>query len=270
MDQAAYKSSTLAKGLMVLELLSKEGNIKGLSLGEVSEKLNLNQSTAYRYLNTLLECDWVEKDQSTFQYSLGRKSLQLSSAYLSKIDLRSIAHVHLQKLVEETNQTAHLGVLSEDKVLYLDKIESDSPIQMRSFLGMTAPLYSTAMGKAILATKSISFVQQITQNKLEKRTGNTITDINNLLTDLTRISELGYSIDNEENEEGISCFGAAIYGSDNKVLGAISISTVTQKLSDELNSLYGEKVRVAASAISYAMGCINDHWNLSISEYITK
>ena len=123
------QSSTIAKGLMVLDLFSKEENLKGLSLTDVSKKLNINQSTSYRYLTTLCEYGWIEKDETSYIYRLGNKALQLAGAYLSQMDLRSIAHIHLQKLVEETNQTAHVGILSGDQILYIDKVESNSPLQ---------------------------------------------------------------------------------------------------------------------------------------------
>src|SRR4030042_231522 len=94
-------SCTLVRGLIALEMVAKEGSPKGMTLQEVVSVMKVNQSNVYRYLTTLCEYGWLERDDG-FRYHLGRKSLQLSGAYLQQLDLRTIAHEHLQKLAEET------------------------------------------------------------------------------------------------------------------------------------------------------------------------
>ena len=260
-------SSTLVRGLKVLELIAQEGARKGLSLQNVVSSLKINKSNAYRYLSTLCDQGWLERDDDTFHYRLGKKSLQLSGSFLYHLDLRAIARVYLQRLVEETHQTAHISILSNDQILYIDKVESNSPIQMRSFAGMVAPLYCTAMGKAILASKPVNQVSELVGGKLTKKTGHTLTTIDELITDLEKTIQRGYSFDNEENEMGISCIGAALYDFNDQVIGAISISAMTQSLDQDTIETFSAKVRQTASQISQAMGCFQDHWKLNIKGY---
>ena len=267
MPEKNNHSSTLVRGLRVLELIAQEGARKGLSLQDVVSTLKINKSNAYRYMSTLCDHGWLERDDDTFHYRLGKKSLQLSGSFLYHLDLRAIARVYLQRLVEETHQTAHISILSNDQILYIDKVESNSPIQMRSFAGMVAPLYCTAMGKAILASKPVKLVRELVDGKLLKKTNNTLTTIHALITDLEKTIQSGYAFDNEENEEGISCFGAALYGFDNEVIGAISISAMTQSLDQDTIEALSTKVRQTASQISQAMGCLQDHWKLNIKGY---
>lgn len=68
------------------------------------------------------------------------------------------------------------------------------------------------------------------EGKLNKRTDNTIITMESLITDLEMTLKLVYSFDNEEKKASIECIGASIYGYDNQVLGAISISALSQVL----------------------------------------
>jgi DNA-binding IclR family transcriptional regulator len=255
-------SSTLVRGLSALEIVAKEGSRKGMTLQEVVSALGVHQSNVYRYLTTLCDHGWLERDDA-FRYHLGRKSLQLSGASLNQLDLRAIAHVHLQKLADETRLTIHLSIICEDQILYIDKVESESLVQMRSLPGMVAPMYCTAMGKAILATMTNSCVRNLMDGKLKPRTANTLVTMDLLMEDLEKIRKNGYSVDNREFEEGIGCIGAAIYGYDDQILGAISVSSMFQLLNPEKITLLGEKVKVTASQISQSMGCLHDHWNFN-------
>ncbi len=242
-------------------MIAKEGYRKGVTIQDVVSTTGVHQSNIYRYLTTLCEEGWLERDDS-FHYRLGRKSLQLSSASLQQIDLRQIAHFHLQRLAEETRQTIHLSILSEDQILYIDKVESESLVQMRSIPGMVAPMYCTAMGKAILASMTNSTIRKIMQGKLKPRTSNTLVSLDALITDIELTRRRGYSLDNKEFEDGIGCVGAAIYGYDDQILGALSVSCLYHLLTTEKINILGEKAKLTASQISQSMGCLRDHWNL--------
>ncbi len=147
-------------------------------------------------------------------------------------------------------------------IIYIDKIESNSPIQMRSHPGMVAPAYCTAMGKALLATLSDHQVASLVGDDLFQRTPNTITSIAGLIADLDQVRLRGYSIDNEENESGIGCVGAAIFGYDNKAIGAISHSTLIQNLTPETTTIFGNRIMKTAGRISQSMGCPMNHRSL--------
>lgn len=265
MEKAAksgsFASSTLAYGLMVLEFTSLVGQKKGITLQEITKSLGMNRSNVYRYLKTLVDCGWLEYDPETYRYYIGRKPLQIAGASLQQMDLRTIARPFLEDLAEETCLAVHLGVLSESSIIYIDKVESNSPIQMRSHPGMMAPVYCTAMGKALLATLSAQEVTALVAGSMTQRTPNTITTIDELLANLGGVRERGYAIDQEENEPGIGCVAAAIYGYDNDVIGAVSLSTLIQNLTAENTVIFGKRIMKTASRISQSMGCHKNHWS---------
>lgn len=253
------KTSTLAHGLMLLEFTAFIGKQNGVTLQEATKASGMHRSNVYRYLKTLVDCGWLEYDTETYRYRIGGKPLQIAGASLQQLDLRIIARPFLQDLVGETCLAVHLGVLNESSIVYIDKVESNSPIQMRSRPGMMVPVYCTAMGKAIVATMNAQEVKDLLGTNFPRRTPNTITTIEDFFIDLKRVQELGYAIDNEENEPGIGCIGAAIYGYDDEVIGAVSLSTLIQNLTPENINLFSDRVKRTANRISQSMGCHHKH-----------
>lgn len=261
-DTAGVTSSTLAHGLKVLEITAFIGqNTKGVTLQEVTRAMGQHRSNVYRYLRTLVECGWLEVDSETYRYRIGRKPLQVAGASLGQLELRTIARPFLEDLAAETGFTVHLAVLLDDSIVYIDKVESNSPIQMRSRPGMTMPSYCTGIGKALLSSISPQRVRSLLDGKLLCRTPNTLTDMEDLIADLEAARLRGYALDMEENEEGIGCVAATLFGYDDAVIGSISVSTLIQNLTPENIPDYGERVMHVASRISQSMGCHHNHWS---------
>ncbi len=259
-----YASSTLASGLAVLEFVALVGQKKGVTLQEVTKAMGTHRSNVYRYLRTLVDSGWLVYDSETFRYRIGRKPMQVAGESLQQWDLRDIARPFLEELAHETCLAVHLGVMSDSTIVYLDKVESDSPIQMRSRLGMTAPLYCTAMGKAMLAVYSQLRVSTLVGKDLPKRTKNTITTLDALHENLNRVRERGYSLDEEENEEGIGCVAAAIYDYEDNVVGAVSLSTLIHYLTPGNVDQFAKRVMTTARRISQSLGCHHNHWSIDI------
>ena len=249
-----YPSNTLARGLLLLEMIAKLGKRRGVTLQELIEALGWHRSNIYRYLMILMEQGWVERKEENFRYRVGPKILQVASSFVQDLDLRSIARPTLEELAHQTCLAAHLAIHDKASVVYIDKVEGSIPLQMRSYIGMVAPCHSTALGKAMLATMTVDEVRALLPQRLEKRTPNTIDHINDLLRELAEIRKRGYAIDREENEENVGCIGSAIYGFNDEMVGAISISTLISELTPQKIQELGLKVLEAANRISLAMG----------------
>jgi DNA-binding IclR family transcriptional regulator len=269
-DGKSYASSTLASGLAVLEFVALVGQKKGVTLQAVTDAMGLHRSNAYRYLKTLVSSEWLDYDPETYRYRLGPKSLQIAGASLEQWDLRFVARPFLEELAQATCLAAHLAVLADASIVYLDKVDSYSPIQMRSRPGMTAPAYCTAMGKAMLAALSPHRVMNLIGEEMPGRAPNTITQIDALLEDLDLVRERGYSLDQEENEPGIGCVAAAIYDYDDNAVGAVSLSTLIQNLNPGNIQYFSEHVMKTARRISKSLGCHHNHWSLELERPYLK
>jgi IclR family transcriptional regulator, acetate operon repressor len=134
--------------------------------------------------------------------------------------------VDLQRLVG--GQTVHLAVRSGDHAVYIHKIDAGGPYQMASRVGMHMPLHSTSIGKAILSQLSAEEVDEIiVRAGLPARTPQTITTRTGLHAELEIVRTRGFAYDDEENEPTIRCVAVPVRSKDNKLLGGLSISTVT-------------------------------------------
>jgi len=248
-----YPIKVLDKSLSVLELLLQKGS--SMNMIELSEKLGFYPSTIHRILDTLKHWGYVEQDSHTQKYQLGLKALELGMAKLHQMDLVREATPYLKELVNQCNETVHLGVLEEGEVLYLAKEESSQTIRMISYVGKRAPLHCTALGKVLLAYLSTEERKKILGGKvLPRLTENTITDKKELEKELNKIQKQGFALDDEENEKDVCCIAAPIKNYQGKTIAAISISSLVYRTDINKENHLKEALIETSKKISKRLG----------------
>lgn len=241
---------TVHKAIRLLREVTQQ---PGATLQELATAADVPTATAHRLLGALAAEDLV-RTTDAHAYHLGGYCLVLGSTYLADIDLRTEARPVLEGLVAESGETAHLGVLSGTTMVYVDKVDTNHPVRMYSRVGAVSPVYCTGMGKAVLAWADGETFDRVVAAGLERRTPNTITDPERLRSELERIRDRGFSIDDIENEDGIRCAGAAIRGNDGRPLGAISIAGPASRMPEARLYEVGELVAEAARTLSAKFG----------------
>ncbi len=152
-----------------------------------------------------------------------------------------------------------LQALGEDSIVYIHKIDSMYNLRMYSRIGRRNPLYSTAIGKVLLAWRDRDEVKQILDGvEYKQSTGRTITSTEALLPLLDEVRAQGYGEDNEEQEEGLRCIGVPVFDRFGVVIAGLSISFPTLRFSEERLQEYVAMLHVAARKISEQMG-YNDY-----------
>ena len=224
---------------------------EGISLKELSAKVDLPKGTTHRLLSSLAYFGYVRQTPESKSYHLGFKLVELGNQLLDHLDLRAQARPFLVNLCQRTRETVHLVVLDQNEALYVDKVVSDEKpggLQMVSRVGLRVPVHCSSVGKVFLTQLSEQeLVALVNEKGLEKRTENTIADIDKLKHHLKVVREQGYAIDEEENEPGIRCIGAPIFNQQNQVIAAISISGPTVRITKEIvqNTLKHEVMKTA-------------------------
>lgn len=246
-------SVTVAKAFGIVEALAPETD-RGVTLADLSLRVRLPKSTVHRYLTTLLELGLAQRTDSD-RFRLGTKVVELAGVYLAGTDLRQESLAILDSLSKRTNETVHLAVRSEADVVYIAKVESRHAVRMYSYIGARLPMYSTALGKAMLAFGPTEWVSETLARGLVARTAHTITTAAALEADLAVIRSRGYSVDHEENELGVRCVGAPVFDFTRSVIAAISLSGPTDRMDQKRSAELGPVVRDVAWAISRRMGC---------------
>jgi DNA-binding IclR family transcriptional regulator len=217
-----YKLQALDRAFAVLDLLSASAT--SLGLAEIAQALGLHKSTAHRFLMVLQQHRMVERTPAG-KFRLGLRLCDFGSRAIEQYDLRERAQLHLKMLVAEVEETAHLCILEQTRMVYIDKQEPERTIRMISRVGASSPVHCTAVGKAVLATMPRARVEQLLPElQLERFTRRTMTSREALLKELDRTSRRGYAVDDEEREEGVRCAGVAILDGRGEPVAAVSIS----------------------------------------------
>ncbi len=246
-------TQTLDRALNVLFQVSASGS-RGLSLAECTAILEYSKPTTFRILRTLQARSLLIHDSDRGAYTLGPMVLRLGMGYLESLDLRREALPTMRRLGAETGETIHLSILDGVDVVYIEKVDSPQSVRMFSRIGLTMPAHSTGIGKAILAYLPEEDLRARLPDRLEARTAATITSRDRLVEHLRGVRARGYSTDDMENEDGISCVGAPIFDHTGAVCAGLSIAGPATRVTPDRFAGLGPLVRDAGAEISARLG----------------
>ncbi|MCC9146845.1 MULTISPECIES: IclR family transcriptional regulator [unclassified Arthrobacter] len=220
--------SSLMKGLAVLEAVASHQRVS-----DISAATGLSVSTVHRMLRDLTEHGWVEQSEDR-TYRPGLRVQTLVSLLQNEERLVDVALPYLQALRERVRFTVHMARYGQDGLVYIAKIDGPASYQMRSRVGDSIPLWSTAIGKAVLAAmdekSSRSLIATAT---LERRTPQSLTSKRALWEQVEVIRDRGWSMDDGENELHIRCVGTVLRDSSGRVVGGISCSGLDHDMTSE-------------------------------------
>ena len=250
-------STAVERAFGILEAVSERSS--GMTNSEISRKLEIPKSTASYLLNTLTQLGYLHKEEETGKFRLGLKLMSLGRAVQVGEDLKEVALPVMRKLVERTGLTAHLAVLDHGEVVYLEKVDAPSFIQMNTWVGKRMQVNSTAVGKAIAANLEPYKVEAILkQYGLKKRTPKTITVAAKFWRELEKVKEKGYAVDDEENSMGARCVAAAIFDETGNAIAAIGVTGTTAEVNRTTIGRIVEQVKEATQKISQQFGYMGD------------
>jgi IclR family acetate operon transcriptional repressor len=242
--------TAVEKTLAVLEALADHTRIT-----DIARVTGLPKSTVHRLLQAMVDRGFATLGSDG--YLTGPRILALAGKVLRPLDTVERARPFLRTLQESTGCTVHLAVLFGDDLVYVDKIEANKPYRMASRLGMSLPAHGTAIGKALLASLPPSELDAyITRTGLPGRTPRTITSSSRLKSQLSRVRRSRFALDDEENELGVRCVGAAFRDHAGTVIGGLSASSLAMEHSLQELIALGPRVLRAADEVSAALGWI--------------
>ncbi len=247
-----YQVRALARGLAVLTCFTSERPRH--TLVALSAQVHVPRATLYRLLESLCAAQFLERDNSG-TYTLGIKAFEVGAAYLATLDFPAIARAALEQLATTCKETASLGVLSDGEVVYVAIEHAQREIGIQSQIGTRHPAYCTALGKVMLADLPDDEVMRLTEKTgLPGLTDHTITTPDALLAELHNVRQHGYAIDNEERAYGIKCIAAPIHNYGGRVVGAISVSGPSFRVSADMLPDVIAAVTTAAATVSRRQG----------------
>ena len=203
--------------------------LDGASLTAIARELDMPQSTAHNYLNSLTDAQYLVDRDGT--YRVGIRFLEHGAYARNRMEIYDVAKPEVDKLAEETGELANLLVEEHGRGSYLHRARGRDAVQVEAHVGTRVSLHSTALGKAILAHMPPERREEIIDRRgLPERTPRTTTDRGELSDELQDVRDRGYAFDNGERLEGLRCVAAPVRNQSERVLGAVSVSGPMNRL----------------------------------------
>lgn len=243
---------SLDRAMEVFEFLSEA---QGKSLAMISSEMGQSAATVYRILVTLEGRGLVEFDPNEQLWYIGAQAFVIGARFLRRTSLVDRARPILRKLMEETGETANLGIEREGAVLFISQVETHATIRAFFPPGTLSPMHASGIGKALLAQMDEDRLDRIlAAQRFERFTKYTLTDLGHLRENLIEVREVGYSVDDEEKNLGMRCIAAPVFDVSDEAVAGISVSGPISRVGEGDVLHLSRAVKDAAQALSLAIG----------------
>lgn len=238
---------SLDRALKALDLfLAEPDEARGVT--ELGDFLNINKSSASRMARTLAERGYLERDSGSRGYRLGPK-LRRDRFEVRTPTLRELARPFIYPLMKATGECSHTAVPSQGHALIIDDVESAASLRVAGGLGRLSPSHCTAVGKCLLAFGALE-----PPAELPALMPRTIVDHDVLIEHLVDIRRAGFAYDDEENEPGVRCLAAPVFGASGDVVACVGISGPTVRMTSERVPELARTVMATARELSAVLG----------------
>lgn len=221
-ERGPHYVQSLERGLAVIAAFG--ATTPQLTLSEVAGITGLTRAAARRFLLTLTDLGYVRTDGKRF--SLTAKVLELGYSYLSSMTLPEVSQPHLEQLSAEVHESSSVSVLDGADVVYVARVAASRIMTVSINIGTRFPAYATSMGHVLLAGLPLpeldAYLESVT---LSPQTAKTITAADALRAELEQVRTQGFSIVDQELEEGLRSVAAPVRDTSGAVIAAVNIST---------------------------------------------
>jgi len=241
---------SLERAIALLNAVA-DSSPEGESAASLAAACGLNRATAWRLLATMEQHSLVERDPSTNRYSIGFAVARMASA--AGVDgLVRRAHGVLQRVSQQTGETANLAVARRLGLTYVDEVTPPVIISAK-WLGRPVPLHATSTGKALLAWLPEGEIESLLEGPLTAHTDTTITDRARLREDLAATRQRGYGVCVGELEPSLYGVSAPVLDDRGRPFAVVSIWGPKDRVPESRFPALGALAREAASDVARAV-----------------
>lgn len=236
------------RAFALLEALAAEDG--PVALAELAARVRLPKATAHRLLAQLAGAELVRREPEGRRFAVGARLSALALRVLSNSTHRGARHAILQGLVDDLGETCNLTMLDGAEVVYLDRVDTPSPLRLNLQPGSRVPLHCTASGKLLLALlPAPRRARLVRQLKLDARTPNTVVDRSKLETALKHVRRVRLGVDAEEFITGLVCVAVPILAADGHAVAAVAMQAPVARMPLERALGHAARLREAATAL---------------------
>ncbi len=246
-----YFSKSLEKGLKILALFNRDNPV--LTQRAIANALSLNSTSTYRYINTLVELGFLEKDSQTKAVRPGVQSLVFSTNLMRATDHRRLIKGIIDPIHKEHNISIEVVFAVDDSLVRFYNKEAAETLTYSLPDSSRNCLHNTALGKAYLAALPDDLRQaKVDGMTLTGKTDKTLRNKKKLMAELRTARSRGYAMSVEEYLPGLIAIGAALVDPmSGEPVGAVSFDfSVLQNTADDIQARYAEIIVATAAALS--------------------
>lgn len=247
----SYTVASVDRAIELLFML--EASARDMGVTELGKLLGVQKSTAHNLVQTLLARDLVRQTESG-RYTLGFRLAKLGTAALERFDIRRIAEPALKELAIEANEYVLLAVLNHGDIAIIDNVAPQRSTFIVPRIDFSQTFHCTALGKVFMAFGSDWLQQTILKQEKQRYTPYTLILDADLLTEIDKIRQHGYTVACNETMEGVTCIGAPIFNAHGKLEAAVSISSASARLTPDRYQAMADILIGKARAISRLIG----------------
>lgn len=202
--------------------------VKPLSLTEIAQASNLDRSTTQRLVHTLRKTGYIERDEFNRGYVPG---IRLYDHVFDAMRLNGLiqrAVPHLIALRDRLGERVDLSLIDDVRLVYATRFQPKRNTLYAMMLGHSVPIYCTSAGWSVLSKYDEDTARDvIKRSALNSYTAQTVVDEDAIMANVEQARGQGYAIAREQLMPGEIAIGAAITDSNDKPVGAITISAMT-------------------------------------------
>ncbi|MEU1180885.1 IclR family transcriptional regulator [Streptomyces sp. NPDC005820] len=223
-------------------------------LGDIAAAAGVPKASAHRILQNLVGTSYLASDGAG-SYSPGPRLRALAARVTQGCEEDQVMRAELEVLGRRVGHTVQMGVRTGDAVTLLVKVAGPNAVQDSTRVGMQLPLHTTAIGKCVLAGLDDGELTALMDRVgTPARTENSLTDLAALRTELARVRDQGFALEDEENEPGVRCLAAPVRNAKGSVVGAVNVSTIAFLESRDTLLDLADGVRATADALHGLLG----------------
>ena len=226
-----------------------------LGVTDLVQRLGASANMVFRLLQTLEQERWITRVTDDPKYAMTLVPFHFAALPVARMDVVMTAQEPLMTLWKRLGECVYLGVMHENKVMYLIHYEGTRNIHLGGRVGEHYWPHAAAAGKVLLAYGEPGLRERCVAQGLIKLTAATHTSRAKLLADLARVRKQGYALDEEEYMEGGLCYAAPVYDYTGRVIAAIGTTVLTVHYRQmNIVSELGPLIQETARQISVALG----------------
>lgn len=238
---------SLSRGLSVLRTFDEDK--PEMTLTEVAGRTGLTRAGARRFLLTLVELGYVKKNHRLFR--LTPKVLELGYAYMASTPISRLSQPYLKQFADATGESCSVAVMDGDQVVYIARTPGKRFLRLGFHVGIRLPICYTSAGRMLIASGGEETIDRYVESvQLQPVTRHSVTGKSKLRGELVKAWKQGYSIVDQELEEGLCSLSVPVCDAKNQVIAALNTAVNVAAVTREtLLSRYLPLLRKAAEDI---------------------